>query len=167
LNIIKYEEVNQTNNSGHLLPKERFIKRNKKLWQRTVIVSLLAMFIQISITPDIAVAEKVVVKEIIYKERPPLKKVDPKEIAKELFDEKQYTCLVKLLTRESNWRPEAKNPKSTASGIGQLLDGTYKNLGMKKSDEGVVQLVATLSYIHRRHVNPCNAWRHFQEKRWY
>ncbi len=125
------------------------------------------MFIQVNTTIDVAAVEKEIVKEIIYKERPPLMKVDPKEIAKELFDQKQYNCLVKLLTRESNWRPKAKNPTSTASGIGQLLDGTYKNLGMKKSDAGVAQLVATLSYIHRRHVTPCNAWRHFQKENWY
>ncbi len=122
---------------------------------------------QVNTTIDVAAVEKEIVKEIIYKERPSLMKVDPKEIAKELFDQKQYGCLVKLLNRESNWRPKAKNPTSTASGIGQLLDGTYKNLGMKKSDAGVAQLVATLSYIHRRHVTPCNAWRHFQKENWY
>ena len=117
---------------------------------------------QASITTEMAVPE-----QIIYKERPLLMKVDPKEIAKELFDPKQYACLVKLLKRESNWRPTAQNSTSTASGIGQLLDGTYKNLGMKKSDSGVAQLVATLSYIHRRHVTPCNAWRHSEKKGWY
>ena len=123
---------------------------------------------QVNITTDVAAVEKIIIKEkIIYKERPPLKKVDPKQIAKELFDEKQYNCLVKLLTKESNWRPTSKNPKSTASGIGQLLDGTYKNLGMQKNEEGVVQLVATIAYISRRHVRPCSAWQHFQEHNWY
>jgi len=117
---------------------------------------------QTNITTEVAVAE-----EIIYEKRPLLMQVDPKEIAKELLEPKQYGCLVKLLTRESNWRPTAQNSTSTASGIGQLLEGTYKNLGMKKSDSGVAQLVATLSYIHRRHVTPCNAWRHSEKKGWY
>jgi len=38
---------------------------------------------------------------------------------------------------------------------------------MKKSNAGVSQLVATLAYISRRHVNPCNAWDHFKLKGWY
>lgn len=117
---------------------------------------------QANITTEVAVAE-----QIVYKERPSLMKVDPKEIAKELFDEKQYGCLVKLLTRESNWRSTSQNSTSTASGIGQLLDGTYKNLGMQKSDSGVVQLVATIAYISRRHVHPCQAYKYWQIHKWY
>ena len=117
---------------------------------------------QVNITTEVAAVEK-----IIYEKKPLLMKIDPKEVAKELFDEKQYGCLVKLLTAESNWRPTAQNSKSTASGIGQMLDGTYKNLGMQKSKAGIVQLVATTAYISRRHVTPCNAWRHFQKENWY
>ena len=120
------------------------------------------MFMQTNITTEVAAVEK-----IIYEKKPLLMKIDPKEVAKELFDKKQYGCLVKLLTAESNWRPTAQNSKSTASGIGQMLDGTYKNLGMRKSDSGVVQLVATTAYISRRWVTPCNAWRHFQKEKWY
>lgn len=123
---------------------------------------MLAVFIQASITTEMAVPE-----QIIYKERPPLMQVNPKEIAKELFDGEQYVCLAKLLGKESAWKSTAQNPTSTASGIGQLLDGTYERLGMEKSNSGVAQLVATLSYIHRRHVNPCIAWRHFQKEGWY
>jgi hypothetical protein len=104
---------------------------------------------------------------VVYQPRPPLLQVDAKAVAKELLNKKQYGCLTKLLGKESGWRSEAKNPRSTASGIGQLLDQTYKNLGMQKSDAGVAQLVATLSYIHRRHYTPCGAWDHFKNKGWY
>jgi hypothetical protein len=38
---------------------------------------------------------------------------------------------------------------------------------MKKSKAEVAQLLATLSYISRRHVTPCNAWEHFKLKGWY
>jgi hypothetical protein len=93
--------------------------------------------------------------------------VNAKQVAKELLTQKQYSCLTKLLGRESAWNPEAQNPVSTASGIGQMLDSTYSSLGMKKSKAGVAQLVATLSYISRRHVTPCGAWQHFQDKGWY
>jgi len=93
--------------------------------------------------------------------------VSAKEVAKELLNKEQYSCLTKLIGRESAWKITAQNPTSTASGLGQLLNSTYSSLGMKKSDSGISQLVATLSYISRRHSHPCGAWKHFQEKGWY
>lgn len=104
---------------------------------------------------------------VVYEPRPPLMQVSAKEVAKELLNKKQYGCFTKLIGKESAWNPEAQNPKSTASGIGQMLNSTYKGLGMNKSDAGVAQLVATLAYISRRHVHPCNAWDHFKNKGWY
>lgn len=128
-----------------------------------MIVSLLAVFIQMSITTDTANPEPTIVVE----PRPILEQVSAKEIAKELLDPKQFICLTKLIGKESGWNPEAQNPTSTASGIGQLLNSTASSLGMKKSDSAVSQLVATLSYISRRHSTPCGAWKHFQQKGWY
>ncbi len=93
--------------------------------------------------------------------------VNAKAVAKELLTKEQYSCFTKLIGKESAWNPKAENPISTASGIGQMLDSTYKGLGMKKSNAGVTQLVGTLAYISRRHVNPCNAWEHFKNKGWY
>jgi hypothetical protein len=143
--------------------RRRFIKRNKNLWSRVIIVSLLAVFLQTSITTDTAKPEPA----IVYEPRPILEQVSAKEIAKELLDPKQFLCLTKLIGKESAWKPEAQNPTSTASGIGQMLDSTVSSLGMKKSDSAVAQLVATLSYISRRHSHPCGAWKHFQQKGWY
>ena len=140
--------------------RRRFIKRNKHIWQRVVIVSLLAIFLQASITTDQAVP-------IVYKDRPPLLSVNAKEVAKDLLNKEQFLCLTKLIGKESAWNPKAENPTSTASGLGQLLDSTASSLGMKKSDSAVSQLVATLSYISRRHSHPCGAWKHFQKKGWY
>ena len=142
--------------------RRRFIKRNKNLWSRVIIVSLLAVFLQASITTEQAVPELV-----IYKDRPPLLSVNAKEVARDLLNKEQFLCLTKLIGKESAWKPEAQNPTSTASGIGQMLDSTVSSLGMKKSDSAVSQLVATLSYISRRHSHPCGAWKHFQNKGWY
>jgi hypothetical protein len=143
--------------------RRRFIKRNKNLWQRAVIAILLAVFLQASITTDKANPEPA----IVYEPRPILEQVSAKEVARELLDPKQFVCLTRLIGKESAWKPEAQNPTSTASGIGQMLDSTVSSLGMKKSDSAVSQLVATLSYISRRHVTPCGAWKHFQNKGWY
>jgi hypothetical protein len=104
---------------------------------------------------------------VVFKDRPPLLQVSAKEVAKELLHKDQYLCFTKLVGKESAWNPKAQNPTSTASGIGQMLDSTYSSLGMRKSNTGVSQLVATLSYISRRHVTPCGAWRHFQKNNWY
>jgi hypothetical protein len=140
--------------------RRRFIKRNKNNWQRALIAILLAVFIQAGITTEQAVP-------IVYKERPPLMSVNAKEVAKDLLNPEQFVCLTRLVGRESAWNPKAQNPTSTASGIGQMLNSTVSSLGMKKSDSAVSQLVATLSYISRRHSHPCGAWKHFQKKGWY
>jgi hypothetical protein len=104
---------------------------------------------------------------VVYEPRPLLMQINAKEVAKELLTREQYKCLTKLIGKESAWRAEAKNPKSSASGIGQLLNKTYQNLGMKKSDAGVAQLLATLSYIHRRHLKPCSAYNFFLKNGYY
>jgi hypothetical protein len=123
---------------------------------------MTSMFVNAAFAPQPAVPAT-----IVYEERPILDQVDAKKLAKALLTKQEYSCLTKLLGKESAWKASAQNPKSTASGIGQLLDSTYRNLGMKKSQESVPQLVATLAYIHRRHVTACNAWQFFKENSYY
>lgn len=125
---------------------------------------MTSMFVNAAFAPQPAVPATV-----IYKERPALMQVKPKQIARELLTKKQFACFTKLVGKESAWNPKAKNPKSTARGIGQLLEGTYRNLGMKHSEAGVAQVVATLAYIGRKYGSggPCAAWDHWQRKNWY
>ena len=123
---------------------------------------MTSMFVNAAFAP-----QPTIPASIIYKERPILKQVDAKQLAKKLLTKKEYSCLAKLLGKESAWKPTAKNPTSSAKGIGQLLDATYRNLGMKHTEASVPQLVATLAYIHRRHLTPCKAWSHFKEKNYY
>ena len=101
--------------------------------------------------------------------RPPLQQVSARAVAKELLTPKQYQCFTKLIGKESSWNPKAKNPTSSARGIGQLLNSTYRNLGMKHSDLAVPQLVATLAYIGRKYGSsgPCGAWEHWKKHNWY
>jgi len=70
-----------------------------------------------------------------------LKAYKYKEFASLLVnDYKQMRCLDKLWTLESNWQPTAKNKKSSAYGIPQLLKMTETNpykqivLGLKYLD---------------------------------
>jgi hypothetical protein len=133
------------------------ISKNTSIGALIVVITVLILQLM---TPQPAVP-------VVYKERPPLMQVSAKQVAKELLTKNEYSCLAKLIGKESAWNPKAQNPTSTASGIGQMLDSTYSSLGMKKSNAAVAQLLATLSYISRRHVTPCNAWKHFQNKGWY
>ncbi len=122
---------------------------------------LTSMIVNAAFAPQVAVPAS-----IVYLDRPPLDQVDPKEVARDLLTPKQYKCFSALIGKESAWK-DAKNPTSSARGIGQLLDSTYRNLGMEHSESRVSQLVAALAYIHRRHVSPCSAWSHFQKFNFY
>lgn len=107
---------------------------------------------------------------IVTKEVPvAMKTVDAKALAKELLTKQSYACLTKLLGKESAWDPAAKNPMSSARGIGQLLESTYDNLGMKHSSNEKAQLIATLAYIGRKYGNggPCAAWDFFSKRGYY
>jgi hypothetical protein len=128
-----------------------------------VSVSIATSLVVQGITAQPAVPELV-----IYKDRPHLMQVNPKEVARELLTTKQFKCFNALMSKESAWQ-DKDNPESSASGVGQLLDGTYRNLGMKRSDSTVAQTIAALAYIGRRYgsAGPCGAWDHFKRKNYY
>lgn len=66
-----------------------------------------------------------------------------------LTNHRQYLCLEKLWTRESQWNPLADNKRSTAFGIPQLLK--------LKTKDPYKQIDAGLKYIAHRHSTPCKA----------
>jgi hypothetical protein len=69
----------------------------------------------------------------------------------ELMIPRQAKCLKWILTKESHMDSKAKNPKSSAKGVGQLLDSTYKNIGLKHSADPMAQVVASIAYISRHY----------------
>lgn len=94
--------------------------------------------------------------------------VNPKELAKELLTPRDFKCFNALMVKESHWQ-DHKNPTSSASGVGQLLKSTYKNLGMKKGESRVSQTVAALSYIGRKYGSggACKAWAFWKKNKYY
>ena len=76
-----------------------------------------------------------------------------------LNNHKEYICLEKLWTKESNWNPLSKNKKSSAMGIPQLLNMEERN-AYKQIDLG-------LKYIDKRYTTACNAWAFFKAKGYY
>ena len=74
-----------------------------------------------------------------------------------VLDDKQYRCLVILWRLESQWRPTARNPKSSAFGIPQLLKMKETN-PFKQIDLG-------LKYInHRYQGDTCKALAHHKKR---
>ena len=76
-----------------------------------------------------------------------------------VVDAKEYRCLELLWTRESNWNYKAKNKRSSAKGIPQLL-----NL---KTNDPIEQINLGIKYIKHRHKTPCNAWAYWQKNQHY
>ena len=75
------------------------------------------------------------------------------------FNYKQYNCLVKLYTHESNWRVEAAN--GSHYGIPQ-----GKSEWLKLQD-GYTQVTWGLSYIGNRYGEPCIALDHWSKYGWH
>ena len=67
----------------------------------------------------------------------------------------QFKCFDALITKESNWRVEAKN--GFHYGIGQMRNKTYRRL------DGFNQVDWSIRYITKRYGSMCNAWR-FHER---
>ena len=75
-------------------------------------------------------------------------------------DYKEFRCVEKLWTLESNWRSNAKNKDSSAYGIPQLLKLKETN-PYKQIDLG-------LKYIDKRYKgSPCKALAHHKKRGWY
>jgi len=71
-----------------------------------------------------------------------------------IINDKQYQCFHNLITKESNWRVEAKN--GSHYGLGQMKNTTYQKL------DGFSQVDWSMRYITKRYGSMCNAWRFFK-----
>jgi hypothetical protein len=82
-------------------------------------------------------------------------------------DTSEFSCLESLWGKESGWNPNAQNPSSSAYGIPQFLDSTWKGTGIAKTSDGYRQIDAGLVYIDSRYGSPCGAWSHSKSTGWY
>jgi hypothetical protein len=73
-----------------------------------------------------------------------------------IINDKQYQCFHSLITKESNWRVNAKN--GSHYGLGQMRNLNYKKL------DGFTQVDWSIRYITKRYGSMCNAWRFFKAK---
>lgn len=80
----------------------------------------------------------------------------------------QYSCLVKLWERESNWRVNAYNASSGAYGIPQALPGNkMATAGPDWLTNPETQINWGLGYIKSRYGSPCGALSHSDTHNWY
>lgn len=84
------------------------------------------------------------------------------------WNDKQFTCLVSLWNRESNWRVAARNKRSGATGIPQALPGRkMAAFGSDWKTNAVTQIKWGASYIAKRYDTPCSALSHSHARGWY
>jgi hypothetical protein len=69
--------------------------------------------------------------------------------------------------KESGWRNTAQNPTSTAYGIGQFLNSTWKGVGMTKTSDPRLQVLAMAKYIRNRYGSPSRALAFHKRNNWY
>lgn len=67
-----------------------------------------------------------------------------------VVDYKQFTCLYKIIYKESRWNPLAKN--GSHFGLGQMRSQWYRNLDPYR------QIDETIRYITKRYGTMCDAW---------
>lgn len=80
----------------------------------------------------------------------------------------QYSCLVKLWDRESNWRVNAYNASSGAYGIPQALPGNkMATAGPDWLTNPETQINWGINYIKNRYGSPCSALSHSDRHNWY
>lgn len=83
------------------------------------------------------------------------------------WDESHWNSFNSIIQRESEWNPKSKNPKSTAYGLGQFLDSTWKGVGIEKTSDPEIQIQATILYIQKRYGDPKKAWIFWKSNLWY
>jgi hypothetical protein len=84
------------------------------------------------------------------------------------YDSEQYSCIVKLWDRESNWRVNAVNKSSGAYGIPQALPGNkMASEGEDWLTNAQTQIRWGLNYIKGRYGSPCGALAHSNKFGWY
>ncbi len=84
------------------------------------------------------------------------------------WNQAQYSCLVSLWTRESQWNVTAYNKSSGAYGIPQALPGIkMASVGADWQTNAATQIRWGVNYIDKRYGTACSALAHSDEIGWY
>ena len=86
-------------------------------------------------------------------------KQTPKMYAKANLPYNQYKCALELYTKESNWRPEAKNGSHYGIPQGRSI--------YLKTATPIEQVKWGIRYSNARYGSMCKALNHFKERNWH
>ncbi len=70
------------------------------------------------------------------------------------WGDEQWSYFNDLIKRESKWNSEAKNPNSTAYGLGQFLKSTWEIVDCKKTSNAYKQIDCTIEYVSKVYGTP-------------
>jgi hypothetical protein len=84
-----------------------------------------------------------------------------------VFGPDEVPALLQIVQKESGFNPKAQNKRSTAHGLFQFLDSTWKGTGIEKTDDPTQQVIAGLKYIENRYKKPSKALEHHIKNNWY
>lgn len=92
-----------------------------------------------------------------------------KAMAAKGVPESWFTPLMELIGRESNWKTNNKNPKSTANGYFQFLNDTRKTYGGSKVnwDDPYQQAIHGIQYVIDRYKTPERALQYWDKHKSY
>tara|TARA_Y100000310_G_scaffold271526_1_gene286042 strand:+ start:78 stop:728 length:651 start_codon:yes stop_codon:yes gene_type:complete len=134
---------------------------------------------QLILWPDGTCKDKAASQQVAQAPTQPTSSVVPsnptgnKAMAKDMAAAKgwtgsQWTCLHDLWVKESNFRTEAYNSSSGATGIPQSLPGSkMASHGADWRTNPRTQIAWGLDYIGGRYGTPCAAWQHSVAVNWY
>ncbi len=89
-------------------------------------------------------------------------------VSKRSWSPRQFRCLDRLWTKESNWNHRAVNRSSGAYGIPQALPASkMRRAGRDWRVNPETQIKWGLTYIRSRYGTPCAAWAHSKRHGWY
>jgi membrane-bound lytic murein transglycosylase MltF len=98
--------------------------------------------------------------------KPDIKTYSIQKVLEE-FGGGQWTYFNDLIYRESKWDSKAQNRYSTAFGLGQFLNSTWKTVGCTKTLDPYIQVDCTIKYVKQNYGNPHKAIRFHNARGWY
>lgn len=109
-------------------------------------------------------------KPIVEQPKPAITGTKQEWLAASNIPRKDWELVDWLVSRESSWNPSAQNPRSTAFGLKQFLDGTWAGVGCTKAEaigNPVYQLNCGQKYVMARYGSWQAANAFWRAHKWY
>lgn len=86
---------------------------------------------------------------------------------KTTMNTEQWKAMYRLAYKESSWRSTLRNKRSTAYGLFQFLNQTWKDVGIPKTNCPYCQAEGAILYIKQRYKTPTRALQFHNSRGWY